>query len=98
EVRVADTVVTPSPGFISIAVTDIEQSAAFYEGQLGAVRDTFDFGPGALAYVGWPTCAINATHGRTRADLAADSSPIQLWWRASGARAALERVAGGEAP
>ena len=94
----ADTVVTPSPGFISIAVTDIEQSAAFYEGHLGAVRDTFDFGPGALAYVGWPTFAINATHGRTRADLAADSSPIQLWWRASDADALYERVAAAGVP
>jgi predicted enzyme related to lactoylglutathione lyase len=95
---VADTVVTPSPGFISIAVTDIEQSAAFYEGQLGALRDTFDFGSGAIAYVGWPTFAINATRGRTRAELAADTSPIQLWWRASDADALYERVTAAGVP
>lgn len=54
------TAVTPSPGFISIAVSDVQRSAAFYEEYLGAVRDTFDFGPDAVAFVGWPTFALNA--------------------------------------
>ena len=40
----ATTVVTPSPGFISIAVSDVQASASFYERYLGAIRDTFDFG------------------------------------------------------
>ena len=31
------TAVTPSPGFISIAVTDVERSTAFYEQHLGAM-------------------------------------------------------------
>ena len=48
------TAVTPSPGFISIAVSDVSRSAAFYERHLGGVRDTFDFGPDAVAFVGWP--------------------------------------------
>jgi hypothetical protein len=34
--------VTPSPGFISIAVGDVRRSAAFYEEYLGAVRDTYE--------------------------------------------------------
>jgi len=37
--------VTPSPGFISITVSDVARSAAFYETYLGGIRDTFDFGP-----------------------------------------------------
>ena len=48
------TVVTPSPGFISIAVQDVERSASFYERYLGATRDTFDFGPNSVVFVGWP--------------------------------------------
>src|SRR5437870_11759335 len=54
----ARTSVTGSPGFISIAVSDAQKSAAFYERYLGAVRDTFDFGPDAVAFVGWPTFAV----------------------------------------
>ena len=42
------TVVTPSPGFISIAVSDIDLSTAFYETYLGGIRDTFDFGANAV--------------------------------------------------
>ena len=37
--------VTPSPGFISIAVTDVDRSAAFYQEYLGGIRDTFDWVP-----------------------------------------------------
>ena len=47
----ADTAVTPSPGFISIAVTDVARSAAFYERYLGGIRDTFDFGPGSAVFM-----------------------------------------------
>ena len=55
----ARTAVTPSPGFISIAVNDVERSAAFYERHLGAIRDTFDWGPGSAVFVGWPTVALS---------------------------------------
>jgi hypothetical protein len=37
------------PGFISITVSDTQRSAMFYEQQLGARRDPYDFGPGAVA-------------------------------------------------
>jgi hypothetical protein len=57
------TAVTPSPGFISITVSDVVRSAAFYETYLGGVRDTFDFGPGSAVFVGWPTVALS---GRAR--------------------------------
>ena len=53
------TVVTPSPGFISIAVQDAQRSAGFYERYLGATRDTFDFGPDSAVFVGWPTFALS---------------------------------------
>jgi catechol 2,3-dioxygenase-like lactoylglutathione lyase family enzyme len=61
------TAVTPSPGFISIAVADAQRSVAFYETYLGAVRDTFDFGPDAVAFVGWPTfgAELGAPTGRS---------------------------------
>ena len=84
------TSVTPSPGFISISVTDVARSATFYERYLGAIRDTFDFGPQAIAYVGWPTFAINATPRSDRPAGDAASSTIQLWWRASDAQALFE--------
>jgi predicted enzyme related to lactoylglutathione lyase len=84
------TAVTPSPGFISIAVADAERSAEFYERYLGAIRDTFDFGPGAVAFVGWPTFALSAAR-RQEAPSAA-TSPIQLWWRASDAQALYQRA------
>ena len=48
------TVVTASPGFVSIAVQDAERSAGFYERYLGATRDTFDYGPDSAVFVGWP--------------------------------------------
>ena len=81
------TAVTPSPGFISIAVSDVQRSAAFYERYLGAIRDTFDFGPQAVAFVGWPAFAINSTRAP-----ASNSTSIELWWRASDAQALYERV------
>jgi len=88
----AATAVTPSPGFISISVSDAARSAAFYETHLGAVRDTFDFGPNAVAFVGWPAFAINSARRPGAPPGAPESSPIQLWWRASDAQALYERV------
>jgi len=86
------TVVTPSPGFISIHVSDAKRSAAFYEEHLGAVRDTFDFGPDAVAYVGWPTFALNAARRPGQSGPAPEATSIQLWWRASDAQALFEKV------
>ncbi len=84
--------VTPSPGFISIAVTDVDRSADFYERYLGAIRDTFDFGPQAVSFVGWPTFALNSARrpGQVLGDPSA--STIQLWWRASDAQVLFERA------
>jgi predicted enzyme related to lactoylglutathione lyase len=88
------TAVTPSPGFISMTVSDARRSATFYETYLGAIRDTFDFGPGAVAFVGWPTFAVNSARGQAGLDAA--TSPIQLWWRAGDVHALYEQaVAGG---
>jgi predicted enzyme related to lactoylglutathione lyase len=78
--------VTPSPGFISIAVSDIERSAGFYEEHLGAIRDTFDFGTGGVAFVGWPTFALNTARPPT------PDTAINLWWRASDVQALYEQV------
>jgi predicted enzyme related to lactoylglutathione lyase len=86
------TVVTGSPGFVSIAVTDAERSAVFYERHLGAVRDTFDFGLGAVSFVGWPTFAINSTRRPGQAGPSPETTSIQLWWRASDAQALYESV------
>ena len=79
--------VTPSPGFIPIAVSDIARSTAFYERYLGAIRDTFDFGPAAVAFVGWPTVALNASRPPSP-----DSTSIQVWWRAADAQALYDQV------
>src|SRR2546428_13282647 len=86
------TAVTGSPGFISIAVSDANRSAAFYEQYLGAVRDTFDFGPGAVAFVGWPTLAVNSLRRPGQPGPSPESTTIQLWWRASDAQALYEKV------
>jgi predicted enzyme related to lactoylglutathione lyase len=83
------TALTPSPGFISIAVTDIGRSATFYETYLGGVRDTFDFGPQAVAFVGWPTFALSSVRPPT----SPETCSIQLWWRASDAQALHDRAA-----
>jgi predicted enzyme related to lactoylglutathione lyase len=92
------TAVTPSPGFISIAVTDVARSADFYERYLGAVRDTFDFGPEAIAFVGWPTFAISSVRRPGQSVGSAGSSTIQLWWRASDAQALFETVSADGVP
>jgi predicted enzyme related to lactoylglutathione lyase len=93
---VAKTVVTPSPGFISIAVSDAQRSATFYEEYLGAIRDTFDFGPEAVAFVGWPAFAVSSARRPGQPGPSPDTTSIQLWWRASDAQALYEKaVAGG---
>jgi len=89
------TAVTPSPGFISIPVTDVARSAAFYERYLGAVRDTFDFGPQAVAFVGWPTFGLSSIPRPGQVTGPPETSPIQLWWRASDAEALFERASAG---
>ena len=78
------TAVTPSPGFISIQVSDVDTSAEFYERYLGAVRDTFDFGPGAVAFIGWPTFALNGIRRPGQAGPSPDTTTISLWWRRRG--------------
>jgi predicted enzyme related to lactoylglutathione lyase len=85
-------VVTGSPGFISIAVADVTRSAAFYETHLRAVRDTFDFGPDAIAFVGWPTFALSSVRRPGQPGPSPATTTIQLWWRASDAQALYESV------
>ncbi len=81
---------TPSPGFISIAVSDVERSARFYEAYLGGVRDTFNFGPKATAFVGWPTYGLSS--GRPPSP---EATGIQLWWRSSDAQSTYEDAKAG---
>jgi len=88
----ANTVVTPSPGFISIAVNDAQTSAAFYERYLGAIRDTFDFGPDSAVFVGWPTFALSSVRRPGAPGPSPDTTTIQLWWRASDAQALYEEA------
>jgi predicted enzyme related to lactoylglutathione lyase len=90
--------VTPSPGFISIAITDVYRSAAFYEEYLGGIRDTYDFGPGSAVFVGWPTYALSSVRRPGQPGPAPDSTSIQLWWRASDAQALYEKAAGAGVP
>ena len=92
------TAVTGSPGFISIAVTDAERSAAFYERYLGAKRDTFDFGAEAIAFVGWPAFAVNSMRPPGQPGPSPETTSIQLWWRASDAQALYEIVAADGVP
>lgn len=90
-----DTAVTPSPGFISVAVSDIRASVDFYETYLGAIRDTFDFGPDAVAFVGWPAFALNSGQRPGQPGPSPESASIQLWWRTSDAQALYEKALGG---
>ena len=83
---------TPSPGFISIAVTDVARSAAFYERHLGAIRDTFDFGPEAVSFVGWPTFAISSVRRPGQPGPSPETTTIQLWWRAANSQALYDEV------
>jgi predicted enzyme related to lactoylglutathione lyase len=87
------TAVTPSPGFVSIAVTDIKRSATFYEQYLGGIRDTFDFGPDSAVFVGWPTYALSSARRPGQPEPSPASTSIQLWWRASDAQALYQRAA-----
>jgi predicted enzyme related to lactoylglutathione lyase len=89
------TAVTPSPGFISIAVTDVSRSAAFYEEHLGGIRDTFDFGPQSAVFVGWPTFALSSVRRPGQPGPSPDTTTIQLWWRAGDAQAVYERALAG---
>jgi len=91
-----DVAITPSPGFISIAVNDVARSAAFYERYLGGIRDTFDFGPQSAVFVGWPTYALNSQRPPQRDQ--PPTSTIQVWWRASDAQALYERAAADGVP
>jgi predicted enzyme related to lactoylglutathione lyase len=88
----AGVAVTGSPGFISVAVTDVDRSAAFYERYLGAVRDTFDFGPASAVFVGWPTYALSSARRPGQPGPSPETTTIQLWWRASDAQALYETV------
>jgi predicted enzyme related to lactoylglutathione lyase len=93
-----DSVVTPSPGFLSISVGDVGRSAAFYETYLGAIRDPFDFGPEAVAFVGWPTFALSSVRRPGQPEPVPETTGILLWWRASDARALHERAAADGVP
>ena len=86
------TAVTASPGFISIAVSDVERSAAFYEQHLGAVRDTFDWGPQSAVFVGWPTFALSGARRPGQPGPSPETTSVQVWWRASNAQALYESV------
>ena len=88
----SNTAVTPSPGFISIAVTDAARSAEFYERYLGGVRDTFDFGPQSAVFVGWPTYALSAVRRPGQPGPSPETTTIQLWWRAGDAQALYEQA------
>ena len=90
--------VTGSPGFISIAVTDVERSAAFYERYLGGVRDSFDWGPDSAVFVGWPTYALSSARRQGQLGPSPDSSTIQVWWRASNSQVLYERAAADGVP
>ena len=92
------TAVTGSPGFISITVSDAKRSASFYEQHLGAVRDTFDFGPDAVAFVGWPTFALSSVRRPGQPSPSPSNASIQLWWRASDAQALYEKVVAAGVP
>ncbi len=88
----AKTVVTGTPGFISIAVSDAQRSAAFYERYLGAVRDTLDTGPDTVAFVGWPAFALSSVRRPGQPVPSPETTSIALWWRASDAQALYEQV------
>jgi predicted enzyme related to lactoylglutathione lyase len=79
------------PGFISITVSDVQRSAAFYEEHLGARRDPYDFGPGAVAFLGWPAFSVSAPRPGQPGPNPAGTS-IVLWWRSADAQALYERV------
>ena len=84
----SETAVTPSPGFISISVGDVDRSARFYE---------TTWAPSATPLrSGRVLSPLLAGHIRPefgpRSAAVAESCPIQLWWRASDAQALFERA------
>ena len=83
-------VVTSSPGFISIAVSDVDRSAELYERYLGGNRGTIDYGPGSSVFVGWPTYALSSQ--RPPQPDQPPAATIQVWWRASNAQVLYERA------
>src|SRR5262245_48986929 len=79
------------PGFISITVSDVEKSAAFYETYLDARRDPYDFSPIAIAFLGWPAFAVHPpAPGQSGPN--PEATTIGLWWRSADARALYQRV------
>ena len=80
------------PGFVAITVSDVPRAAAFYERHLGAVRDPFDFGPTAVAFVGRPIPFTVTAARPGQPGPAPDATSIALWWKASDAQAVYERV------
>ena len=79
------------PGFISLTVREVERSATFYEEYLGARRDPYDFGPGAVAFLGWPAFAVSTARPGQPAPNPEGTS-IALWWRSADAQALYERA------
>jgi predicted enzyme related to lactoylglutathione lyase len=79
------------PGFLSITVSDVERSAAFYEEYLGARRDPYDFGAGAVAYLGWPAFALSAARPGQPGPNPEDTT-IAVWWRSADSQALYERA------
>jgi predicted enzyme related to lactoylglutathione lyase len=73
-------------------VSDVERSAAFYVEHLGAIRDTFDWGPGSAVFVGWPTVALSGIRRPGQPGPSPDTTSIQVWWRASDPQALYESV------
>ena len=81
------------PGFMTITVSDVARSAAFYETHLGAVRDTFDFSPApAVAFVGPPIPFTVSAPRPGQPSPNPDATTIALWWKASDAQAVYERA------
>jgi predicted enzyme related to lactoylglutathione lyase len=72
-------------------VSDVERSAAFYEEYLGARRDPYDFGAGAVAYLGWPAFALSAARPGQPGPNPEDTT-IAVWWRSADSQALYERA------
>jgi predicted enzyme related to lactoylglutathione lyase len=79
------------PGFISITVSDVPRSARFYEQHLDARRDPYDFGPSAVAFLGWPAFSVSAPRPGQPGP-SPDATTIALWWRSADAQAHHERI------
>ena len=88
------TIGVSGPGFVSILVRDVEASAAFYEQQVGLVRDPQPF-PRAVAFLTRPIpFAVMALPPDTPLDQ--ESQRIAVWFKAADAQATYEAmVAGG---